>query len=80
MQLAHVVRRQLARRVEPVIDPGLPIIDPHHHLWHRPAERYRVDDLLRDLGWQVVRWVWADLDRPAAIAERVRRALARAHA
>jgi len=48
----HVPVREdwLARRVEPVIDPGLPIIDPHHHLWHRPAERYRVDDLLRDLG------------------------------
>ncbi|SER26986.1 hypothetical protein [Microlunatus flavus] len=37
------------------------------------------EDQLRDLGWQVVRWVWADLDRPAVIAERVRRAFARAH-
>ena len=35
---------------EDVLDPALPIIDPHHHLWHRPAERYRPDDLLADLG------------------------------
>jgi L-fuconolactonase len=38
----------LASTFEAVIDPGLPIIDPHHHLWHRPAERYRIDDLLAD--------------------------------
>lgn len=37
------------------------------------------EDLLRDLGWQVVRWIWADLARPLVIAERVRRAFARAH-
>jgi hypothetical protein len=38
------------------------------------------EDALRDLGWQVVRWVWADLARPAVIADRVRRAFARARA
>jgi len=38
------------------------------------------EDLLRDLGWQVVRWIWSDLDRPAVIAERLRRAFLRAHA
>lgn len=37
------------------------------------------EDLLRDLGWQVVRWTWADLDRPAVIADRLRRAFRRAH-
>ena len=26
----------LARRNEPALEPGLPIIDPHHHLWDRP--------------------------------------------
>ena len=36
------------------------------------------EDLLRELGWQVVRWVWADLDHPEVIAERLRRAFARA--
>jgi predicted TIM-barrel fold metal-dependent hydrolase len=47
----HVPVREawLSRWVEPVIDPALPIIDPHHHLWHRPAERYLAEDLLRDL-------------------------------
>lgn len=24
---------------EPVLEPGLPIIDPHHHLWDRPGAR-----------------------------------------
>ena len=23
--------------VEPIIEPELPIVDPHHHLWYRPA-------------------------------------------
>src|SRR3989442_4976025 len=22
---------------EPILDPDLPIVDPHHHLWDRPA-------------------------------------------
>ncbi len=35
------------------------------------------EDLLRDLGWEVVRWTWDDLDRPAIVAERLRRAFAR---
>lgn len=37
------------------------------------------EDLLRDLGWEVVRWVWADLDHPERIAERLQRAFRRAH-
>ena len=38
---------------EETLDPGLPICDPHHHLWHggpRNRERYLLDELLRDLG------------------------------
>ena len=38
----------LARRVEDPIDPGLPIVDPHHHLWERPHWRYLLPDLLAD--------------------------------
>ena len=38
------------------------------------------EDRLRELGWQVVRWVWADLAHPGVIAERLRRAIARAAA
>ena len=35
------------------------------------------EDALRRLGWQVVRWIWADLARPEELAERVRRAFRR---
>lgn len=40
----------LSSRQEPVLDPEQPIVDAHHHLWHRPHERYTPDDLERDLG------------------------------
>jgi predicted TIM-barrel fold metal-dependent hydrolase len=40
----------LARRVEPVLEPELPIIDPHHHLWERPGWNYMLRDLLADTG------------------------------
>ena len=45
---------------EPILDPDLPIIDTHHHLWHRqgggargeswevPAYRYLLDEFLAD--------------------------------
>ena len=35
------------------------------------------EDRLRDLGWTVVRWTWADLDRPEALVARISRALER---
>jgi predicted TIM-barrel fold metal-dependent hydrolase len=38
----------LDRRREPILEPELPIIDPHHHLWDRPDWRYLLDDLLAD--------------------------------
>jgi predicted TIM-barrel fold metal-dependent hydrolase len=40
----------LARRSEPIIEPALPIVDPHHHLWDRDGWRYMFDDLLADLN------------------------------
>ncbi|CAN5769525.1 amidohydrolase family protein [soil metagenome] len=40
----------LARHVEPVIDPGYPIVDAHHHLFDWPIWRYRFEDYLEDLG------------------------------
>ena len=40
------------------------------------AEKKR-EDALRDLGWQVVRWTWADLRRPDLLAERLHRAFRR---
>jgi predicted TIM-barrel fold metal-dependent hydrolase len=38
----------LARRIEAILEPELPIVDPHHHLWERPGWIYMLDDLLRD--------------------------------
>ncbi len=40
----------LDRRHEPALEPALPIIDPHHHLWDRPGWRYLLPDLLADLA------------------------------
>jgi predicted TIM-barrel fold metal-dependent hydrolase len=46
------VRREwLDRRREEIIEPDLPIVDPHHHLVDRPEiGRYLLSDLLADLG------------------------------
>lgn len=49
--------------------------DPSEAVWR---EKVR-EDLLRDLGWQVVRWTWADLDDPRAWFLRLERAFARGH-
>ena len=38
----------LARRTEAILEPDLPIVDPHHHLWERPDWRYLLDELLAD--------------------------------
>ena len=46
----------LAQVREEVLDPDLPICDPHHHLWHYPRNpelprsRYLLDELLDDIG------------------------------
>src|ERR1044071_2178043 len=42
----------LARWQEEIIEPDLPIVDPHHHLWDVPDwdTRYLHDDLLADLN------------------------------
>ncbi len=41
----------LDRRHEEIIDPDLPIVDPHHHLVERPETgRYLLPDLLADIG------------------------------
>lgn len=38
----------LARQpIEPILDPDLPIIDTHHHLWDRPDHRYVLADYWR---------------------------------
>src|ERR1700738_3293191 len=49
----HLAVRQdwLDRRREAIIEPDLPIVDPHHHLVDRPETgRYLLPDLLGDTG------------------------------
>jgi L-fuconolactonase len=40
----------LAKVKEDIIEPDLPIIDPHHHLWDHPGNRYVLDQFLADIG------------------------------
>ena len=51
---SHLAVRQdwLDRVREPILEPDLPIVDPHHHLIDRPATNgiYLLPDLLRDTG------------------------------
>jgi L-fuconolactonase len=49
--VSSIVRQDwLDRHKEPIIEPELPIIDPHHHLFNRPGWRYLIDELLADTG------------------------------
>ena len=47
---------------EPILEPELPIVDTHHHLWQRPDHRYLLDELLTDLrtGHNVVATVFLE--------------------
>jgi len=45
----------LALTVEEPLEPELPIIDPHHHLWNRPGNLYLLDELLADVAGHDVR-------------------------
>lgn len=38
----------LSLRREEILDPDLPIIDPHHHLWDRGGHRYLIPELTAD--------------------------------
>ncbi len=40
----------LSRTSEPVIDPLLPIVDAHHHLWTHVEPAYLLDELWADTG------------------------------
>ncbi len=47
----HVEQAWLDQVQEPILEPDLPIIDPHHHLWHdRPSGRYMPEQLLADVA------------------------------
>ncbi len=47
---------------EPILDPDLPIVDPHHHLWDRPQHRYFLGDFLADVrtGHNVIATVFEE--------------------
>lgn len=49
--VATPVQQWLAKQApEAILEPALPIVDPHHHLWHRGGHRYLLDELLADTG------------------------------
>ena len=46
-----IVREDWLRKTdEPILEPGLPIVDPHHHLWQRAQGSYLLPELLADTG------------------------------
>src|ERR1700677_4959777 len=40
----------LRLRTEEIIEPDLPIIDAHHHIWNEPGNPYFIEDLISDVG------------------------------
>lgn len=47
---------------EPALDPDLPIVDPHHHLWDDERGRYQLDEFFQEIassGHNVVATVYA---------------------
>jgi predicted TIM-barrel fold metal-dependent hydrolase len=52
----------LAQRVEEVLDPARPIVDPHHHLWDRGGQRYLIEEISSDLasGHNVIATVYVE--------------------
>jgi predicted TIM-barrel fold metal-dependent hydrolase len=52
----------LAQRMEDIIDPARPIVDPHHHLWDRGGQRYLIEEMVDDIasGHNIVATVYVD--------------------
>jgi L-fuconolactonase len=52
----------LNRHTEPLLEPELPIVDPHHHLWTRDGNVYLLLELLADIasGHNVVATVFEE--------------------
>ena len=50
----------LGKLKEEILEPDLPIVDPHHHLWDHPGSRYLLDELLADVnsGHNIVKTVF----------------------
>jgi len=47
---------------EEALEPDVPIVDPHHHLWDYPRDRYMLDQLMADLdcGHNIVATVYVE--------------------
>ncbi|WP_347557364.1 amidohydrolase family protein [Robbsia sp. KACC 23696] len=65
MQIVHaphlpVKEDWLALRQEPILDPDLPIVDAHHHLWDRQSGRYLFHEFRDDTasGHRIVSTVY----------------------
>ena len=52
----------LSLRKEEILDPGRPIVDPHHHLWDRGGQRYLIDEITSDIasGHNVIATVYVE--------------------
>ena len=52
----------LAMLQEEILEPELPIIDPHHHLWVRNGYTYLMPELAADLasGHNIIATVFAE--------------------
>src|SRR3982074_2323388 len=52
----------LALHTEEIIEPARPIVDPHHHLWHRGGLRYLIEEMVADIasGHNIVATVYVD--------------------
>ena len=50
----------LARHVEDILEPDIPIVDAHHHIWDQPGNIYGIDELRADVlsGHRVVATVF----------------------
>src|SRR5258707_10273461 len=64
-KLGNVIAPDLAwvaKVTEEALEPALPIVDPHHHLWQRPGKDYMFHDLLADTqtGHNIVGTVFVD--------------------
>lgn len=56
------MKQLFAGRDEPILEPDLPIIDAHHHLFLRPTLRYLLDDYLADItaGHRIIASVFVE--------------------
>lgn len=54
--------KQHEGRDEPIVDPEIPIVDAHHHLYDRPQARYLFEDYLADAhaGHNIVASVYVE--------------------